>query len=251
MHGAPAGDRTLTTVDNGFRVTDPATGHSVRYDTTNGTFERGTLLGGEGEAHFVVARGDTDHILTDVHGTRVTDVEVTAPAGGGFRVTEPISGHSTRYLADGSIAEHGIAVGGPGEARFVVGDDAGRVLTDVHGTRVTDRNLTTVDNGFRVTDPATGHSVRYDTTTGAFERGTALGGTGQTRFVVGDTLTDLHGAPLPRSNSSPGSRMPTARTPATGSRSCTRTPRATASSTSSGWTERSPARASTCSTTVG
>ncbi|MFI6584294.1 hypothetical protein, partial [Embleya sp. NPDC050493] len=197
MHGAPVGDRNLTGVDNGFRVTDPATGHSVRYDTTTGAFERGTLLGGAGEPRFVVARGDADHILTDMHGTRVADVEVAALDGGGFRVTEPVSGRSTRYLADGSIADHGIAVGGPGEARFVVGDDTNRVLTDVHGTRVTDRHISSVDNGFRVTDPATGHSVRYDTTTGTFEHGTALGGTGGTRFVAGDTLTDLHGTPLP------------------------------------------------------
>ncbi|MFF7249127.1 hypothetical protein ACFZBU_35060, partial [Embleya sp. NPDC008237] len=197
MHGAPVGDRDITSVDNGFRVTDPATGHSARYDTTTRAFERGTLLGGAGEPHFVVARGDADHILTDMHGTRVADVEVAALDGGGFRVTEPVSGRSTRYLADGSIADHGFAVGGPGEARFVVGDDTNRVLTDVHGTRVTDRNITSVDNGFRVTDPATGHSVRFDTTTGTFEHGTALGGTGGTRFVAGDTLTDLHGTPLP------------------------------------------------------
>ncbi|MGC0422003.1 hypothetical protein [Embleya sp. AB8] len=202
VHGNPVGDHTLTTVENGFRVTDPASGHSVRYDTTTGTFEHGTLLGGAGEPHFVVG-GDAGHILTDLHGTPVAGVEVSAVAGGGYRVTEPVGGHSTRYLADGSIAEHGLALGGPGEARFVVGTGADRTLTDINGIRVTDRELTTVENGFRVTDPASGHSVRYDAGTGAVEHGTVLGGSARTRFLEGGVLTDVHGTPIPNHTVTP------------------------------------------------
>ncbi|MGW9207048.1 hypothetical protein ACWGR4_08660 [Embleya sp. NPDC055664] len=261
VHGKPITDRRLTEFDNGYHITDPATGHSVRYDGTGTAIERELGLTELGEPHFIVDRG-AGPVLTDVHGTPVVGVGVTPLSGGGYRITETAGGHSTRYSANGWAAEHGIAlgggveprfvvgegpnrhltdmlgtpvphhtatltadqgfrivdtrtnvstlhgadgafiergiaVGGPGEARFVVGEGAGRVLTDANGVRVTDRAITVVDNGYRVTDPVTGHSFRHDTVNGTFEHGTKLGRAGQGPFAVGDTLTDLHGNPLP------------------------------------------------------
>ncbi|MFI1382785.1 hypothetical protein [Embleya sp. NPDC020886] len=260
VHGKPTTTHDLADLTGGYRVTDPATGHSVRYDGNGVAVERGLALTEVGEPHFIVNSG-TGHVLTNAQGAHVPNVEVNPLTGGGYRVTETGGTHSTRYTADGWVAEHGIvlggtgeprflvgsgdhrhltdtlgapiphhtatvtdqgfrvintrtsestlhsangavvehgiAVGGPGEARFVVGEGAGRVLTDANGARVTDRAITVVDNGYRVTDPATGHSFRYDTANNTFEHGTKLGRAGQGPFAVGDTLTDLHGNPLP------------------------------------------------------
>ncbi|MFF7249128.1 hypothetical protein ACFZBU_35065, partial [Embleya sp. NPDC008237] len=189
-----------TTVNDGYRVTDPATGHSIRYDDGGTVVDEGLALHSPGEPRFVVDNGTGHPFLTDVHGNPVTGVEVTVVRGG-YRVTDPAGGHSIRYRTDGAIADQGIALGGTGAPRFVVHSDVRPpVLTNAHGKPITDHTLTTIPDGYRVTDPAGGGSVRYGGDGRIAERGIALQGAGEAHFVVpgehGPVLTDVHGNPV-------------------------------------------------------
>ncbi|MFI6980405.1 hypothetical protein ACIBSV_17670, partial [Embleya sp. NPDC050154] len=201
LDGRPIPNREVTAIQDGYRVTDPTTNTSIRYNTTDGSIEHGTRLGAD-DTHFVVDHGNNRPTLTDLDGRPIPNREVTAIQDG-YRVTDPTTNTSNRYnTTDGSI-EHGTPLrAGADETHFVVDAGNGRLtLTDTHGTLVPGREVTAVQGGYRVTDNVGGASVRYTADGAVAERGIALGGAGDPRFVVaegtGHRLTDTHGVLRP------------------------------------------------------
>ncbi|KOV32059.1 hypothetical protein ADK60_14190 [Streptomyces sp. XY431] len=205
------GGHTLTELPGGagLRVTDPVTGRSALYDN-GGAFRAEGLALGDGAGlrgnRFVVPQGGGGHALTDAGGA-VLPQPVTDLANGGVRLTDPVTGRSVRYGANGLQVEAGVSLADAAGARgthFLADGNPPRV-TDTAGTPtgLTGEGLT--GGGWRVTDPVTGVSTRYTPQGGFAERGLALGdgaGVRGGRFVVpqgggGHALTDAAGALLP------------------------------------------------------
>uniref|UniRef100_UPI000374537B hypothetical protein n=1 Tax=Embleya scabrispora TaxID=159449 RepID=UPI000374537B len=144
VHGNPVAGMDVTVVRGGYRVTDTAGGHTIRYRANGAIAEQGIALGGTGAPHFVVAHGDLrPPVLTNAHGKPITD-RTLVTIENGYRVTDPATGRSIRYGADGGVAEHGLALQGAGEAHFVVPGEHGPLLTDLHGNPVAGVDVTAI-----------------------------------------------------------------------------------------------------------
>ncbi|GGV40368.1 hypothetical protein GCM10010495_67300 [Kitasatospora herbaricolor] len=200
----------VTTLPDGtVRITDAATGVSVRHGADGLRVESGLSLAdaaGVRGGHFLV--DGAPHRITDAAG-RPNGLTADQLAGGGWRVTDPHTGVSTRYTPQGGFAEQGLALGdgaGLRGARFAVPDGTGgHVLTDAAGTRLPQPVTTLPDGTVRITDAATGASVRHGADGLRVETGLSLadaGGLRGARFAVpdgagGHLLTDITGARLP------------------------------------------------------
>ncbi|MFE2915898.1 hypothetical protein ACFXI0_32890 [Kitasatospora indigofera] len=200
----------VTTLPDGtVRITDAATGVSVRYGADGLRVETGLSLAdaaGARGGHFLV--DGAPHRITDAAG-RPNGLTADPLAGGGWRVTDPHTGASTRYTPQGGFAEQGLALGdgaGLRGARFAVPDGTGgHLLTDAAGTRLPQPVTTLPDGTVRITDAATGVSVRHGADGLRVETGLSLadaGGLRGARFAVpdgagGHLLTDITGARLP------------------------------------------------------
>ncbi|MDT0462968.1 hypothetical protein [Streptomyces gibsoniae] len=184
--------------------------------TPSGHLDQGVRLTGanglptDGDRIVTTGPGGVHHV-TDLDGDPVAGTVTDLGHGNGFRVTDETTGVSVRHdtlgrlqgtdvaLADAHGARCGLFVAGVGGADV-------RVLTDVTGGPVPGRTLTALPDraGFRVTDDATGVSVRYGADGGFREEAIALTdpATGQrgARFAVpdgaGHRLTDAAGTAL-------------------------------------------------------
>ncbi|WP_329493179.1 hypothetical protein [Kitasatospora herbaricolor] len=200
----------VTTLPDGtVRITDVGTGGSVRYGADGLRVETGLSLAdaaGVRGGHFLV--DGAPHRITDAAG-RPNGLTAAQLAGGGWRVTDPHTGVSTRYTPQGGFAEQGLALGdgaGLRGARFAVPDGTGgQVLTDAAGTRLPQPVTTLPDGTVRITDAGTGVSVRHGADGLRVETGLSLadgGGLRGARFAVpdgagGHLLTDVTGARMP------------------------------------------------------
>ncbi|MFF1901873.1 hypothetical protein [Kitasatospora sp. NPDC058218] len=188
--GARLPQPVTTLPDGTVRLTDLGTGRSVRYGGDGLQVESGLALA---DVHGV--RGV--HFLTDGAPRRLTD-DLGRPTGltadplpaGGWRVTDPQSGVSTRYTPQGGFGEQGLALGDGAGLRgthFVVPQGGGHVLTDAAGTPLPERVIAHPGGGFRVEQPplTPGGGLRY-------ERHGADG----TLQVDGQQVLDSTGRPL-------------------------------------------------------
>ncbi|MYV97671.1 hypothetical protein, partial [Streptomyces sp. SID3343] len=204
------GDEALDLLDTGgYRVTDPRSGLSTRFDLQGNFAGRDVALvdAAGNRGHYVVSTG-TGHTLTDVHGNALTQLRLSAPGEGLLRLTDDVSGGSTLHGPDGRIVQTSTSLVDDLGARgtlFAVERNGTHVLTDaagnaLAGTRQVDLPAGT---GVRVTDHGTGASVHYDLTGQVRERGIAVAGADGVRgdrFVVADgtghVLTDAAGTRL-------------------------------------------------------
>ncbi|MFG2938772.1 hypothetical protein [Streptomyces sp. NPDC048282] len=199
---------------NGVRVTDETTGVSVRHDGQGRLQETGVALtdprGVRGE-RFLADDGTGRFTLTDAAGARQPQTVTALPGGSGFRVTDGTSGATSRFTADGSYRDTGLALFDPAANargdRIVVPDGVGgHRLTDAAGQPLPERVVAVGGNRPRTIDDVTGESVLYDTQGRPVRTSTALadpaGGPRGARFAEPDgagglRLTDADGNPLP------------------------------------------------------
>ncbi|MFK0150603.1 hypothetical protein ACIQVK_00820 [Streptomyces sp. NPDC090493] len=214
-----AGDRLDLRVQdlgdgNGVRVTDETTGVSVRHDGRGRLQETGVALtdprGVRGE-RFLAEDGTGRFTLTDPSGARQPQTVTALPGGSGFRVTDETSGATSRFTADGSYRDTGLALFDPAAnargGRIVVPDGAGgHRLTDAAGQPLPERVVPVDGNRPRTVDDVTGESVLYDVQGRPVSTSTALadpaGGPRGARFAEpdgagGHRLTDADGNRLP------------------------------------------------------
>ncbi|MER7178409.1 hypothetical protein ABT404_02745 [Streptomyces hyaluromycini] len=219
----PDGVRTVTGLDGtplpgavtdlgggrGFRITDDATGVSVRHDTLGRLQGTDIALADERGVRgglFVAEDGVGGRVLTDTAGGPVAGRTLAElPDGAGFRVTDDTTGVSARYGADGGHRERGIALADPATGqrgqRFAVPDGAAHRLTDAAGTPLNERITALPEGaGFRADTPTgyatfgpdgavTGDGLRltgHDGTTGYVDR--PLGG--GPRWLTDDLAPD-------------------------------------------------------------
>ncbi|MFJ4798879.1 putative T7SS-secreted protein [Kitasatospora purpeofusca] len=190
----------------GWRVTDAVSGVSTRYTAQGGAVERGVALADGAGVRGARFLEGTPPRVTDVSGAAVPGLSGEGLTGGGWRVTDPVSGVSTRYTPQGAVVESGVALAdgaGVRGVRFLEGNPPR--VTDVTGgpTGLSGEGL--AGGGWRVTDPVSGVSTRYTAQGAVVESGVALAdgaGARGGRFVVpqgggGHALTDAVGAVLP------------------------------------------------------
>ncbi|MFE3242265.1 RHS repeat domain-containing protein, partial [Kitasatospora indigofera] len=216
----------VTTLPDGtVRITDAATGVSVRHGADGLRVETGLSLadaGGLRGARFAVPDGAGGHLLTDITGARLPE-RVVAHPGGGFRVERPPTapGGGLRYErhgADGTLDARGqqlLDAGGVqvGHLEHPVGGPAHPLAPAPHwldgGFRPDPRRVVTADGtGFRVGDLDGGHQV-FDDAGRLTDDATRLrgpGGAPADRWVVAHTpqggprtltVVDATDAPLP------------------------------------------------------
>ncbi|MFJ4849016.1 hypothetical protein [Streptomyces sp. NPDC088733] len=196
---------------NGFRVTDDATGAYAAHGADGRLGETGVALADAGGARGAVFVADRPggQVLTDAGGVVRGERLTVLPNDAGFRVTDDVTGATTRYGADGRRVETGVALADAEGARgavFVADRPGGQVLTDAAGVVRGERLTVLPDNaGFRVTDDVTGATTRYGAGGRPVETGVALvepaTGTRGGRVAVpddrgGHRLTDNAGVAL-------------------------------------------------------
>ncbi|MEU3186046.1 hypothetical protein ABZ707_17860 [Streptomyces sp. NPDC006923] len=190
----------LTGPDGAYRDFDPADGRQLA--------QRTPLYGRDGAPYHGMAVDSLPgaHRLHQGGGRHFEVLD-----GGGFRVSDPATGRTVAFDAGGVYTGDGIRLRGPGGGfaaadRIVTAGGGGRVVTDLRGTPLPGSRPDLLDGGgIRVTDPATGVSVRFDARGIEVERGVALAEPGgRTSYVVaggpgtgGHRLTDAAGGPLP------------------------------------------------------
>ncbi|MEV6765913.1 hypothetical protein AB0N16_35830 [Streptomyces sp. NPDC051105] len=202
---------------NGVRITDDATGVSVRHDGQGRFQEGGVSLtdpqGGRGGpgARFLAEQGDGRYVVTDTAGVPQAGTVTRLPHGSGVRVTDEATGTTARYTGEGVFQDAGRALfegptGGRAD-RIAVPDGAGgHRLTDTAGNPLPDRVIEVGDGRLRTIDDVTGQSTLYDGHARPAGTSTALtdpaGGPRGGRFVEpdgagGHRLTGADGRPLP------------------------------------------------------
>ncbi|MFI6017889.1 hypothetical protein ACIBCP_09800 [Streptomyces sp. NPDC051287] len=199
---------------NGVRVTDEATGVSVRHDGQGRLQETGVSLtdpqGRRGQL-FLAGDGTGRFTLTDAAGARQTGTVTALPGGAGFRLTDETTGATSRFAADGGYRDVGLALFDPVAnargGRILVPDGAGgHLLTDTAGQPLPQRVVAVGGNRPRTIDDVTGESVLYDVQGRPLGTSTALadpaGGPRGARFAEpdgagGHRLTDADGNALP------------------------------------------------------
>ncbi|MFB8168263.1 putative T7SS-secreted protein, partial [Kitasatospora purpeofusca] len=131
------GSSAVGVAGGGVRVTEAVSGGSVRFGADGLQVERGVALAdGAGVRGARFLEGNPPRV-TDVSGAAVPGLSGEGLAGGGWRVTDAVSGVSTRYTAQGAVVEHGVALAdgaGVRGARFLEG--APPRVTDTTGAAV-------------------------------------------------------------------------------------------------------------------
>ncbi|WP_405007689.1 hypothetical protein OHV13_29695 [Kitasatospora purpeofusca] len=137
----------------GVRVTEGMSGSSVRFGADGLQVERGVALAdGAGVRGARFLEGNPPRV-TDVTGGP-TGLSGEGLTGGGWRVTDSVSGVSTRYTPQGAVVESGVALAdgaGVRGGRFVVPQGGGgHALTDAAGAVLPERVVAHPGGGFRV-----------------------------------------------------------------------------------------------------